>query len=122
MTTMEAKEKISLELMNSFREYLNDWDKMPDFEFGKKYGWGKGSVQPKYCFDALKEFMDDIFGGRWIQDWEKEGYPREVIWDLHHEKWLSLQEYSNYRARMTGRTSFYYISQRTAREIWKQYK
>ena len=122
MTTIEAKEKISRELIDSFREYLKDWDEMPDSEFGKKYGWGKGSSRPQYSFETLKGFMDDIFGGRWLPDWVSEGYPREVIWELHHDKWLSLQEYSNYRARMTGRTSFYYISQRTAREIWKQYK
>ena len=122
MTTTEAKEKISLELMDSFREWLRDWDDMTDAEFGTKYNFGKGKVKTKYNFEGLKHFMDYEFGGRWLQHWVKEGYPREVIWALHREAWLSLQEYSNWNARATGRTAFYYISQRIAREIWKQYK
>lgn len=122
MTTIEAKGKISLELMDSFREWLRDWDELTDSEFGTKYNYGKGQIKTKYNFEGLKHFMDYEFCGRWLPHWIKEGYPREVIWDLHREKWLSFQEYSNWHARATGRTAFYYISQRTAREIWKEYK
>ena len=122
MTTMEAKERIGQELLDSFREWLRDYDEMPDFEFGQKYGWGKGQNKPKENFEGLKRFMDLIFGGRWLPHWVKEGYPREVIIDLNREKWLSYQEYSNWRARATGKTDWYYIPQRTAREIWKKDK
>jgi len=122
MTTMEAKERIGQELIDSFGEWIRDWDEMPDSEFGRKYGWGKGSNRPKWNFEGLKHFMDLVFGGRWLPHWVKEGYPREVIIDLNREKWLSYQEYSNWHARATGRTQWYYIPQRTAREIWKAYK
>ena len=122
MTTIEAKEMISRELINSFLEYIKDWDEMPDFEYGQKYGWGKGSNKPKLNFEGLKHFMDLIFGGRWLPHWVKAGYPREIIFDLHREGWLSYQQYSNWNARATGRTDWYYIPQRTAREIWKAYK
>ena len=122
MTTMEAKEKISTELMDSFREWLRDWDEMPDSDFGWKYGWRKGPNKPEENFDGLKRFMDLIFGGRWLPHWVKEGYPREVIIDLSCEKWLSYKGYSNWNARATGRTDWYYIPQRTAREIWKKWK
>jgi len=122
MTTTEAKEKIAKELIDSFLEWLRDYDEMPDFEFGRKYGWGKGTSKPKWNFEGLKKFMDLVFGGRWLPYWVKEGYPREVIIELRREGWLSYQEYSNWNARATGRTDWYYIPQRTAREIWKQYK
>ena len=122
MTTIEAKEKISRELMDSFREWISDFDTMTDYDFGRKYTYGKGSEKPKYSFEYLKHFMDYEFCGRWLPHWVKEGYPREVIFDLNREKWMSYQGYSNWNARATGRTDFYYISQRTAREIWKAYK
>lgn len=118
MTLPEAKEKISRELMEGFHDYLRDWDDLPNDEYGRKYGWGKGTVRPKDTFESLKSYMDLIFGGRWLPGWVKAGYPREVIIELHHEKWLSYQEYSNWRARHTGHTDWYYIPQRTAREIW----
>ena len=122
MTTQEAKERISLELMDSFREWISDYDAMTDYDFMRKYTYGKGKEKPKYPFESLKHFMNYEFGGRWLPHWIKEGYPREVIWALHREAWLSLQEYSNWNARATGRTAFYYLSQRTAREIWKANK
>ena len=121
MTTMEAKERISLELMDSFREWLRDWDEMEKYEFMRKYYYGKGQNKPKYNFEWLKHFMNYEFCGRWLPAWEKVGYPREIIWDLNREGWLSYKAYSNWNARATGRTSWYFISQRTAREIWKQY-
>lgn len=122
MTTIEAKEKISRELMDSFNEWLKDWDEMTDYDFMRKYTYGKGKEKPKYNFEALKVFMDYEFGGRYLPGWVKEGYPREVIIQLRNEKWLSYQEYSNWHARATGRTDWFFISQRTAKEIWKQYK
>lgn len=122
MTTIEAREKISLELIQAFREWLDDYKNLPDREFSKKYAFGKGFTEKKYNFACLKVFMEYEFCGRWLQGWVKEGYPREIIWKLHREKFLSLDEYSNWEARHTGRTSFYYVSQRVAREIWKQYK
>ena len=122
MTTIEAKQMIGKELIDSFEEWRKDYDEMEDTAFGKKYGWGKGENKPKDTFESLKHFMDLIFGGRWLPLWVKAGYPRDVIIELAREKWLSYQEYSNWNARHTGRTEWYYISQRTAREIWKAYK
>ena len=122
MTLSEAKEKISRELMNGFVEWIRDWDVLSDYDFGRKYYYGKRKVKPKFNFESLKGYMNDEFNGMWLPHWVKEGYPREIIYQLHREAWLSYQEYSNWRARNTGHTDFYYISQRTAKEIWKEYK
>ena len=122
MTTIEAKEMISRELIDSFLEYLKDWDEMENFDFGRKYGWQKGKTKPEMNFEGMKHFMNYIFNGRWLPLWVKAGYPRETIIDLCREGWLSEKHYSNWNARATGRTDYYFISQRTAREIWKAYK
>ena len=122
MTTIEAKEKISQELMDAFREWIQDWDEMPNDELGQKYGYGKGTSRPKWTFDGLKHYMDLVFGGRYMPGWIKAGYPKEVIWDLGRDGFLSYKCYTNWQARHTGRTEWYYIPQRTAREIWKANK
>lgn len=123
MTTAEAKAKIGDEFIRRFYEWLDDYDNMPDREYGRKYGWLKNpEVESKDNIKSLIRFQKYIFSGRWLPEWEREGYERNTIWDLNREGFLSYQEYSNWNARATGRTDFYYISQKTAKEIYKASK
>ena len=123
MTINEAKERISEEFMSKYREWLKDYAEMTERDYGKKYGWQKNpEIEAKDNLKSVIRFQKYIFSGRWLPEWEKAGYDRETIWQLSREKFLSNQEYSNWNARMTGRTSFYYISQAKAKEIYKAYK
>lgn len=119
MTKEEAKAKISHELIDSFHEWLADYENLAENEFALKYGWGKGTNKQSDTFKSLKVFMEYVFTGRYLPGWIRQGYPREVIWELHREGFLSYTNYSNYNARMRGQTDWYYIPQRTAREIYK---
>ena len=124
MTAIEAKERICEEFLAAYREWLADRHELSDMEYGKKYGWQKSErlMSMKDNLQAVSFFQKYIFTGRWLPAWEKVGYDRNAIWDLHREGFLSYQMYSNWQARATGRTDFYYISQKTAKEIYKAAK
>ena len=123
---LAAKEAISREFLERFREFLQDVPNGGTWDFGKKYGFTlteKGiQDHSKDTIKNLMWFQSRVFSGRYIPDWEKAGYSRKVIWDLANQGFLSCQEYSNWNARATGRTSFYYISQKVAKEIYKSEK
>lgn len=122
MKDAEAKERIAKEFIEGFYQWLEDEKTMPDREYAKKYGWGKGEEHPKDNFNGVKVYLEYIFNGRWIQNWEKAGYDKYVICRLQHEGFLSRKEYTNWKSRQLGETDFYYIPQKTAREIYKTYK
>ena len=119
MTTETAKEKIGLELMTLYHEWLNDEQNLPDEDYAIKYGWGKGEKKHSDSFQSLKVFMDYFFAGRYLPGWVKAGFDEEIIYALHREGFLSYKFYSNWDARMRGKTSWYYINLKTAREIYK---
>ena len=127
----EAKAMIEKEFIDRFYEFIQDVKTMDTLtagaEFSKKYGlFGRDeSFKINHSKDTQKNllwFQANIFSGRWETNWKKAGYDPRTIWLLHRDGFLSLQEYSNGMARATGRTSFYYISQATAKQIYKQYK
>lgn len=121
MTTAEAKTKITEEMHEGFLEWLKDLEGMSENDFGKKYGWIMNK-EKQYGFD-LRSFLvyrEYFFLGRYIPYWEKAGYERQAIYDLHKEKWLSYTYYSNWKARASNRTEWYFIPVRTAKEIWKE--
>lgn len=123
MTTAEAKEMIKKEFMESYREWLKDEREMPDGEYGRKYGWGKSPVGPhKDCFDSVKVFMEYVFAGRYLPGWVRQGYDKETIWALYREGFLSYKNYSNWNARMRGQEDWFFITQKTARMIYKEAK
>lgn len=123
MTTAEARAKISEEFMSKFYEWLKDYEEMPYRDYGWKYGWQKNpEVEAKDNIKSLVRFQKYIFSGRWEPEWVRAGYDRNTIWELHREGFLSYQMYSNWNARATGKTDFYYISQKTAKEIYKASK
>ena len=118
----EARERISNEFMDRYRQWLKDYIELNDHDYGWKYGWQKNKNKPvlKDCIKTLMTFQQYIFSGRYLPDWEKSGYDRHVIWQLYHDRFLSNKEYSNWQARSTGRTSLYFISQATAKAIYKE--
>lgn len=121
-----AKEAIGKEFLQRFDEFLHDVPNGESRDFGKKYGFTltqEGIEEHKK--DTIKNlmwFQSRVFSGRYLPDWERQGFNRYVIWDLANQGFLSNQEFSNYQARATGRTSFYYISQKVAKELYKDAK
>lgn len=122
MTTTEAREAIKKEFMDGFYEWLKDEAEMPDDEYGRKYGWGKGTTKHKDNFDGVKVYMEYVFAGRYLPGWERAGYSREVIYELHREGFLSYKWYQSYQARIRGKSDWYFISQKVARQIYKDSK
>lgn len=124
MTAAEARAKIENEFLERYHEWFEDRTALTDREYADKYGWMKSEVlmNLKDNLTAVAFFQKYIFSGRWMPAWVKAGYDRNAIWQLSNEGFLSYQMYSNYMARATGKTDFYYLSQKTAKEIYKAHK
>lgn len=96
----------------------------------KEFGWKYGILLTEegirnHSKDTMKNliwFQQHIFTGRYLPMWVEEGYTKNVIWDLNNEGFLSYQMYSSGMARASNRTDWYYIPQRTAKEIYREYK
>lgn len=123
-----AKEAIAKEFIDSYYEFLEEVrsGKSQTIEFGRKYGFTLTDEgvkdRSKDSAKTLVWFQSRVFSGRWLQDWEAVGYSRYLIWELYKQGFLSNKEYYNWNARATGRTSFYYVSQKVAKEIYKASK
>ena len=129
--TKEARAAIATEFMNGFYEFLADVKaygngSFDPWDFGMKYGY-------KLTESGIKEHSKDtqknmlwyqahIFSGRHTHGWEKAGYSAKVIWELWHEGFLSHDDCWSHKARIMGKTDFYYISQGTAKQIYKDNK
>lgn len=122
MTAQEARKDICKEFISGYLEWLTDEKEMNDSDYSVKYGWGKAPEAHKECFASVKVYMEYFFCGRYLPGWEKAGYTREAIYALNHEGFLSYKFYGNWDARMRGKTEWYYISQRVARNIYNEYK
>jgi len=123
MTTAEAREKIKQEFIEGYREWLKDEAEMPEDEYGRKYGYLKSTdIKHEDTFESFKVYLDYFFGGRWLPGWVRQGYPKEVIWELKNEGFLSYKEYSNWNARARGKTDWFFINRKVARAIYKESK
>ena len=123
MTTTEARARISEEFMSRFHEWLGDYAEMPEREYARKYGYGKNhEIEARNDMKSLIRFQKYIFQGFYDYQWVKLGYEKHTLWELKKDGFLSYQMYSNWEARATGKTDFYYISQKTAKEIFKTSK
>lgn len=120
MTAQEARQAITREFINGFHEWLKDEKEMPDSEYGRKYGWGKGTVLHTDNYKSFTVYIDNFFGGRYLPGWVRQGYDREVIWELQREGFLSYKSYTNWDARMRGLTDWFYINRRTAWAIYNK--
>ena len=122
MNKEEAIQRIKEDFMNRYYTWMKDYEEMPEKDYARKYGWYKGEAGKKDNLKNVASFQKYIFQGRYIGGWVKEGYSREIIWELHRDGFLSYDYCTSYQARVTGRADFYYISQKTAKEIYKEYK
>lgn len=126
MTRDEAKKAIAKEFIDKFQEWLADYNnaELAGGDYGRKYGYDR-SAQTQEMKDTqtnLLWFQSNIYSGKFIGGWERTGYSRAVIYELHQIGFLSYQYYSNWQARQTGRSDYYYINQSKAKEIYKAYK
>lgn len=117
MTTAEAKEIIKKDFMDGYHQFLTDVAELNDHDFGWKYGWQKSgrtsevkdnikgvTLYQKYFSKArTAEKMEQIFG-----------IEKKVIWELVNEKWLSEQ------IGYWKNPSKYFVSQKLAKEIWRE--
>lgn len=124
MMIKEIKLQIAEEFIDKYVEWLNDHNsrEMTDREYGRKYGWGKSSTELKDTQKTMIWFHGHIFSGKYIWEWKKAGIDLQTLVALHREGFLSYDYCSSSRARMLGKTDFYYISQNKAKEIYRAYK
>ena len=128
MTIEESRNKIEQEFINRYYEFLKDVNEKEENnrDFGWKYGWVlTDSMKKKFSKDTQANmiwFHGHIFSGRWLPQWEKAGYDRKILSELHRIGFLSYKYYSNWNARATGKENLYFISQATAKEIYKFHK
>lgn len=124
MTTGEAKMQIAREFISKYAEWLEDHNnpEMSDRDYGRKYGWGKSDTEMKDTQKSLIWFQSHIFSGRYIGGWEDIGIDKATIFELHRSGFLSYDYCSSHKARMLGKTDFYYINQAKAKEIYKAHK
>ena len=119
MTAAEAKERIKEEFIRRYYEWLDDEQNLSDHDYGWKYGWLKCETLHKDNQKSVLAFQKYIFSAyRSAVAWEKEGYTRQDIWQLAREGFLSEQERKEYGVWRT----YYFISQRIAKEIYKEAK
>lgn len=124
MEIKDAKMHIAKDFISKYIEWLNDHNnhEMSDRDYGKKYGWGKSADDMKDTQKSLLWFQSHIFSGRYIWGWKETGIDKAMVYELHRAGFLSYDYCSSHKARMLGKTDFYYISQNKAKEIYKAYK
>ena len=125
MDIIEIKLSIGKDFINKYIEWLNDHNnpEMTDRDYGWKYGWGRGASEMKDTQKSMLWFQSHVFSGRYISDWKKEfGIELRTLVELHRDGFLSYDYCSSWKARQLGKTDFYYISQKKAKEIYKAYK
>ena len=128
----ETKSKICDEFIGRFHEFISDVTnlisgEMTEFNFGKKYGFTfrTPEIAKKHIKENLTNiafFQKNVFCGKYTKGWENSGYNIRVVWKLKDEGFLSYDYNYSSRARADGKTDFFYISQETAKKIFKEYK
>jgi len=111
---------IKLEFIRRYGNWLVDQVTMENREYGRKYGWVKPETPYGDSLKAVVYFQKNIYDGHWLQDWEKMGVEKEVLWDLTAAGEISMKQWTNRQARYSGRTDKFFFSQKKAKEIWKE--
>lgn len=121
MGIKDAKMRIAKEFIGKYIEWLNDHNnpELSDRDYGRKYGWGKHTEPFKDTQKAMLWFQSHVFSGKYLNQWKAEGINP---FELHKAGFLSYDYCTSHRARMLGKTDFFYISQNKAKEIYKAYK
>ena len=122
MDINEAKMQIAKEFIDRYQTWLQDYNNMPEKEYGKKYGWGKNSESMKDTQKSMIWFQSHVFSGRYIYGWKDAGIDQATVYALHRCGFFSYDYCTSSRARALGKTDFYYLNQSKAKEIYKAYK
>lgn len=114
MTKEEARQAIKAEFMSQYEAWLKDATDMEEREYARKYGWYRTEQYAglKDSVKAVTLFQKYIHRSRTMKEMEKAFGDWKAIRELYIEGWLSVvqKKWVNY----------YFISQRTAKEIWKE--
>lgn len=111
----ETKAKVSEEFVRRFYEWLKDEAEMSDSDYGRKYGYSKPKEPHKDNVKAVMVFQKYMFCAcRNLCEWEDKGYNGDAIYELRKQGFLSEQ--------LSKWKTYYYISQKTAKQIYKEYK
>lgn len=122
MTKAEVQTAIKKEFMERYEQWMIDRFDLNDHDYGWKYGWCKSEnlMNLKDSIKAVTIFQKYIFSGKYMQTWEKEGYTRHELWELVRDGWLSEDYSCSSKAIREGKTNFIYLSQRVAKEVWRE--
>lgn len=121
---MTPRDKISREFICRYQEWYSDAITLENQDYSLKYGWLKSETVSnlKDSIKAVLYFQKYIFNGKWLYEWEKDGFTKTELWDLVREGFLSEKCYTSSKAYATGKTNFIYFSQKTAKELYKSYR
>jgi hypothetical protein len=116
----EAKERITAEFIAKYNEWLNEKANLTKLEYAQKYGFYKTEkvVALKDNLTAVTYFQSNIYKGKWAYQWVREGYEFEILKQLAHDGFLSHTQYYNLHKHPD--TDYFYISQKTAKLIYKE--
>lgn len=117
MTTQEAKQIIMDDFMARYYQWMQDRIDLNDDDYGWKYGWQKSEklMKLKDNLTAVAVFQKYIEPMRTDEKIEKQfGIERRIVWELSKEKFFSSSQKQWHM--------YYFISQQTAKEIYKLYK
>lgn len=127
----KAWNRICEEFIQEFLDFISDVENvisesMTEYDFGRKYGFtihkNLLANHTKKNLTNLTFFQKNVSSGRYTNGWKKAGYDMKDIYELKDAGLLSYRYNYGSHARMTGRTDFYFISQETAKKIFKEYK
>ena len=121
MNIQEVMMQIAKEFISKYTEWLNDHNDadLTDGEYGRKYGWYKSAEPVKDTQKTMLWFHGHIFNGKYLSQWKADGI--DPI-ELHRIGFLSYDYCTSHKARILGKTDFYYINQNKAKEIYNAYK
>ena len=121
MTVNEAKLQIAREFIDKYVEWMTDHNnpEMSDRDYSWKYGWGRHSEPVKDTQKSMLWFQGHVFNGKYLNQWKADGINP---FELHKAGFLSYDYCTSHKARMLGKTDFFYINQNKAKEIYKAYK
>lgn len=117
MTTEEAKVRIKEEFMSRYEEWFSDLHTLNDHDFGWKYGLiPKDRASWKDNLKAVTSFQRNFFdAGRTLEEWKKKGFDRDLIMQLCREGFLGQRTLQKW-------VLCFMITQKTAKEIYKEYR
>lgn len=118
----ETRDRISAEYMAHYYEWLHDEAEMSDSDYGRKYGWGKGEIRHTDCLASLKVYNRYWGWGAYLPRLKRQGFDSHELWELRKEGFLSYKAYSSWRACQLHETDWFFISERTAVQIYKARK